>query len=227
MNRKRVLAAVVVVAVMLVGGITAGTQLLIEQPVSATVTIESLGTSPSFNIIDNPFGTGPDESETAGAAAGYINNQDIYVIDFGKKAQTETGDDWELSFGRSQSGTVGSATDPILYIDNNYAADMSFDAVKTGGRLGKGTRIEVWNNVSIFDVPLGWPEEDELVLTLQGAEDPEDWVLTVNPGHTIYAQWSEWFPESLGIYIKIVNEDAASSPSEGWDPKVKLVVRSD
>jgi len=220
MNRKRILAAVIVVAVMLVGGITAGTQLLIEQPVSATVTIEKLGTSPSFNIIDNPFGTGPGESETAGAAAGYISDQDIYVIDFGKKAQADTDDDWALSFGRSQSATVGSDSDPILYFENNYANDMCFDLAKTGGELGRGTRIEVWNNISIFGIP---GLEDELVLTLEGADDPGDWVATMEPGRCIPAG----FPSPLGFYIKIYNDDAIASPTGGWNPQLKIVASSD
>lgn len=208
MNRKRVLAAVVVVAAMLAGGITAGTQLLIEQPVSASLTIEGIGNSPSFNILDNPA------TNTAGGTSGHIASNDSYVIDFGG-----------LRFGRAQTATVGSATDPILYVENDYALDMSFDAVKTGGSLGRGVRIEVYNNVSIFSIPE--KPEDELILTLEGADEPENWVLTVDPGHSIPAWWSDVFPAPLGFYIKIVNEDAASSPSEGWDPRINLLVRSD
>jgi hypothetical protein len=209
MAKKRIAIALVLVAVLLAGSIAAGTFLEISQPVSASLTIEGIGgNSPSFNILDNPA------TDTAGGTSGHIASNDSYVINFGG-----------LRFGRAQTATVGSATDSILYVENNYAVDMSFDAVKTGGSLGKGTRIEVYNNVSIFGIPE--KPEDELILTLEGADNPEDWVLTVDPGHSIPAWWSDVFPAPLGFYVKIVNEDAASSPSEGWDPKVRIVVRSD
>jgi hypothetical protein len=208
MGEKRKPIAIGLVALLLAGSIAAGTALEISQPVSASLTIEGIGNSPSFNILDNPA------TDTAGGTSGHIASNDSYVIDFGG-----------LRFGRAQTAIVGSATDPILYVENNYAVDMSFDAAKTGGSLGKGTRIEVYNNVSIFGIPE--KPEDELILTLEGADDPENWEFTVDPGHSIPAWWSDVFPAPLGFYIKIVNEDATSSPSEGWDPKVRIVVRSD
>jgi hypothetical protein len=208
MGTKKIVIALVLVAVLLAGSIAAGTALEISQPVSASLTIEGIGNSPSFNILDNPA------TDTAGGTSGRIAGNDSYVVDFGG-----------LSFGRAQTATVGSATDPILYVEDNYAADMSFDAIKTGGSLGKGIRIEVWNNVSIFGIPE--KPEDELILTLEGTENPEDWVLTVDPGHSIPAWWSDVFGQPLGFYIKIVNDNAASSPSEGWDPRINLLASSD
>jgi hypothetical protein len=63
LGKKKLLLSLALVAVMLVGGITAGTQLLIEQPVSASISVEGLGDSPSFNIIDNVFDSGDGDSE--------------------------------------------------------------------------------------------------------------------------------------------------------------------
>jgi hypothetical protein len=203
MGKKKIVIALVLVAIILAGSIAAGTALEISQPVSASLTIEGIGNSPTLNILDNPA------LDTAGGTSGRISGDDKYIVDFGN-----------LISGRAQTIIVGNADDPIFYIENNYAADMCFDAVKTGGNLGKGVRIEIWNNVSIFGIP-EYPE-DELVITLNGAENPEDWVVTMEPERCIPVG----FP-ALGLYAKIVNEDAASSPSEGWDPKIKLLARSE
>lgn len=111
MNKKRILIAVTVVAVMLVGGITAGTTLEIQQPASTQIIIEGIGgSSPTFNLVDNP-GT------TAGGKAGEIADDDTYVIDFGP-------DGAGVIFGRNQEVWIGSTSDPIFTLENNYSKGL-------------------------------------------------------------------------------------------------------
>jgi hypothetical protein len=110
-NKKRLLIALAVVAVMLVGGITAGTALQIEQPVSATIKVEALGNSPSFDLIDNPDDT------KAGGKTGNILADDTYDMNFGP---TGAG----VTFGRNQTVFVGSSSDPIFTLQNNYAKNL-------------------------------------------------------------------------------------------------------
>jgi len=106
-KKKRILIVTLAVTVMLIGGITAGTALNIQQPASAQIRIEDIGGgSPTFNLIDNDADTG------AGSEAGDIVGSD-YVIDFAP-----------LIFGRNQEWWVGSSDDPIFTLENNYAKGL-------------------------------------------------------------------------------------------------------
>jgi len=216
LGKKRMFLSLAIAAVMLAGGITAGTQLLIEQPVSASITVEGLGNSPSFNVIDNPF----DETTNAhaGASAGYISDQDVYAIDFGKKAEEDTGNAWELSFGKSQTATVGDNTDYVLKMENNYAYDMDIDLVeKTSwapgrGELGDGVVIKVMNSQGTADTG-----DDTAQWTLTGAATHNEWTIT---GTTLTLSNSE----QATFYLKVENDDAEVGD---WSPNVKLQATSE
>ena len=216
LSNKKALLTLAVVAVMLAGGITAGTRLLIEQPVSASITIEGLGISPSFNIIDNVF----DETtnDYAGAAAGYISDNDVYVIDFGKKAEQDTGSDWELSFRRSQTATVGDNIDHVFKCENNYANDMTVDLVEATswlqgrGTLGGGVVIKVMNSQGTNETA-----DDTAQWTLTGnAADNQAWTITGTS--FILASGAQ-----ATFYLKVENTDAEAGI---WSPKVAFKATS-
>jgi hypothetical protein len=211
LGKKKLLLSLAMVAVMLAGGITAGTQLLIEQPVSASITVEGIGgTLPSFNIIDNVFNESGNAH--AGAAAAYISTGDFFVIDFGKKAKADTGDNWELSFGRSQTATVGNGgTDFVFKLGNNYANTMTVGLAKGaatyqgGGSLGAGVVIKIMNAAT-----------DTAQWTLTGAATPANYTitgsLTLDPG------------EEETFYLKVENDDATAGTH---DPRVRFVATAD
>ncbi len=214
LGKKKLLLSLAIVAVMLVGGITAGTQLLIEQPVSASITVEGLGNSPSFNIIDNVF-TDPDNAH-AGASAGYISDQDVYVIGFGA---TNPGGAWALSFGKSQTATVGDNADHVFKMENNYAYDMDIDLVETTswlpgrGLLGGGAVIKVMNSQGTDAAG-----DDVAQWTLTGdAADNRAWTIA---GTTLTLSNGE----QATFYLKDENDNAETG---AWDPKVKLQATSE
>jgi hypothetical protein len=207
-GKKKLLIGLALVAVMLVGGITAGTQLLIEQPVSASISVEGIGgSSPSFNVIDNPFD--PDDGH-AGASAGYINTNDEYVIGFGA---TNPGGAWALSFGRSQTATIGDTEDYVFKLENNYANTMTINLVETTnwlagrGNLGGGVVIKIMN-----------ASDDTAQWTLTGnAADTRAWTITGN--NLVLGNG-----EQATFYLKVENDDAQAG---NWSPKVKFQATAD
>jgi len=206
LGKKKVLI-VAIVALMFAGAVLAGTTLQITQPVNATVSVEGLGSSPSFNVIDNVFDVNTNNS--AGAAAGYISTADVYVIDFGGEAAAATGDGaWLLSFGRNQSAIVGDGiTDFVFKIENNYAALLTVNLVETTswlpgrGELGQGVVIKFVNAAT-----------DTAQWTLAGAVDAQAWTIT---GTDLVLNTND----VATFYLVVENNDAVAG---NWSPKVKL-----
>jgi hypothetical protein len=166
-NKKRLLIALAVVAVMLVGGITAGTALQINQPASAMITIEGIGNSPSFNLIDN------DSNTTAGGNAGYIAGDDTYVIDLPGANIVLPRNPGKVNpgvlVGYSPNSGEG-AGDPIFTIENKYAknlivslgvvnpADANAIPVVGGGyqiNLNSATPTSTWQRAELTFWPRG------------------------------------------------------------------------
>jgi hypothetical protein len=203
LGKKKLLLGLALVVVMLAGGITAGTQLLIQQPVSASIKIEGIGgSSPSFNIIDNAFAD-PD-NPYAGAAAGYISSEDVYVIGFGANIP---GGDWALSFGRSQTADIGNGSDFVFKLENNYDNDMTVSLLKTGGNLGDGTVIKL---INVTDGNVAqW--------TLTGADTDTAWTLSGDD-----LTLSNGSPKIFSLRVE--NTDAVAQTS---NPGIRFMVTAD
>jgi hypothetical protein len=200
-NKKRLLIALAVVAVMLVGGITAGTALQINQPVSATIKVESLGNSPTFNLIDNPSTT------TAGGKAGIPQADDTYLMDFGPGGAGVT-------FGRNQEVRVGSSSDPIFTLQNNYAKDLAVRFV-SAVNLNETTLIGdggVPTNHNGFYVQ--FPSASTPVIGVKVAASK------------IISQGAHWIPagESRSYYLwyAVHNVDAGAQPAQSFTLPLKL-----
>jgi hypothetical protein len=216
LGKKKLLLSLALVAVMLAGGITAGTQLLIEQPVSASISVEGIGgSSPSFNVIDNVFAD--PGNPNAGAAAGYINpTSDFYVIGFGA---TNPGGAWALSFGRSQTATVGDGTDYVFKLQNNYAKTMTVNLLKKAVSYESGSLSTLGTGVVIkfMNADTGVAQ-----WTLTGATTSPytDWTITNNP-LTLDSGGTATF------YLKVENDEAVVSPAGGWTPRVRFQATAD
>jgi hypothetical protein len=204
---KKTVLILAIVALMVAGAVMAGTALQITQPVSATISVEGIGdSSPSFNVIDNVFDASTNNG--AGAAAGNISANDVYVIDFGGEAAAATGNNaWLLSFGRSQSAVVGNDSDFVLKLQNNYADPLTINLVQTTswlpgrGELGQGVVIKFMNAAS-----------NTAQWTLTGAATPTAWTITgtdlvLNNGNM------------ATFYLVVENDDAVAG---NWSPKVQL-----
>lgn len=206
-SKRRLALGLVVVALALAGVVMAGTALEIRQPVSATVTISNLGSSPSFDIIDNVFDA--TTNAKSGAAAGYIDSQDNYVIGFGSG---NPGGDWVLSFGRSQTAKVGDGSDFVFKVKNHYANNMTVKLVETTssldwrGRLGAGIVIKVVNAAG---------DADQWVIT--GSSDPRAWTIT---GSDLVLATGE---EAV-FYLKVENSNAVAG---NWSPFVRFQATAD
>lgn len=106
-NKKHVLILTLAAMVLAGAGVVAGTALEIRQPVSAQVTISGIGSSPTFNLVDNAA------PGTAGGRSGHIAGDDTYVVDFSG-----------LEFGRAQTIQVGNDSDPVFSLQNKYAQNL-------------------------------------------------------------------------------------------------------
>jgi len=203
---KKTVLILALAALMVAGAVMAGTALEIRQPVSATVSVEGIGNSPTFNVIDNVFDAASNNG--AGAAAGHISTNDVYVIDFGGEAAAATGDGaWLLSFGRSQTAKVGDSSDFVFKLQNNYATDLTINLVETTswlpgrGELGAGVAIKFMN-----------ADTNTAQWTLEGAVDARAWRIT---GTDLVLGSGD----DATFYIVVENDDAVAG---NWSPKVKL-----
>lgn len=205
---KKTVLILAIVALMVAGAVMAGTALQITQPVSATISVEGIGgSSPSFNVIDNAFDVSTNNG--AGAAAGNISANDVYVIDFGGEAAAATGNNaWLLSFGRSQSAVVGNGSgDFVFRLQNNYVDPLTINLVQTTswlpgrGELGQGVVIKFMNAAT-----------DTAQWTLAGAATPTAWTIT---GTDLVLNNAD----VATFYLVVENDDAVAG---NWSPKVKL-----
>ena len=210
MNLKRMVLTFGIAMLLAVGAISVGTALTITQPVNATIKIEGLGSSPSFNIMDNVFDAGTNAK--TGAAAGYIDSNDNYVIAFGA---TSPGGNWQLSLGRSQTADVGNKTDYVFKLQNNYANSMSIKLEKVGGDLGANTVIKIMDTNDTDDL----------------TDDTAQWTLT---GGTAGASYQDWTcsadtlalasAASKTFRLRVENSNATARTSS---PTLKFTVTAD
>jgi len=200
LSKKRLLLGLVAVAVMLVGGITAGTSLLIDQPASMTVSIEDLGSSPTFDLIDNPSDT------TAGGKTGTIEDDDTYTMQFGPGGA-------DVVFGRNQAVTVGSTSDSIFTVENNYAKGLVVRLVAVdpddGGPPvgGNGFYFHLYSPTIAGD---SWPYHYIGI-----------WAQTYN---RLGSQGAHWLPagESRDYYMKYTTYGGAAQPEQSFTMELKL-----
>ena len=205
-GKRKFLAAVAIVALMLTGAVMAGTALQIRQPVGATVSIAGIGegSGVTFNLIDNLFG---EDNEKAGAAAGHVRSDDYYVVDFGANLGAgENGGSWGLSFGRAQTAKVGDNDEDFVFkLENNYTAQLDVDLVFDGhinfrGGLGEGVVVKFMN------------ADDEAQWTLTGAATPKNFTIT---GDTL-----ELAPGDVATFYLVV--ECTDADAGTWDPAVKF-----
>lgn len=205
---KKTVLILALAALMIAGAVMAGTALEIRQPVSATVSIAGIGegSSATFNVIDNVFDVASNDG--AGAAAGHISTDDVYVIDFGGEAVAATGNSsWLLSLGRSQTAKVGDEVDFVFKLQNNYATPLTINLVETTswlsgrGELGAGITIKLMN-----------ADTGTAQWTLTGAVDSRAWTITGTD--LVLGSGAD-----AAFYIVVENNDATAG---NWSPKVKL-----